>query len=46
METIHARAPRARILIPDDRAIFAEALHAYLEGEFTVAGRFGSARRP
>ncbi len=38
MKTIPPSASRTRILIADDHAIFAEALHVYLEKTFAVIG--------
>jgi DNA-binding NarL/FixJ family response regulator len=38
METVHANAPRTRILIADDHTIFAEALCVYLAKTFDVIG--------
>jgi DNA-binding NarL/FixJ family response regulator len=38
MEAAHPSTPRARIVIADDHAIFAEALRAYLEKSFAVIG--------
>ena len=44
METFQTKAPRPRILIADDHAIFAEALCAYLEKKFDVIGLVADGR--
>ena len=44
METFQTKAPRPRILIADDHAVFAEALCAYLEKKFDVIGLVADGR--
>ena len=44
METFHSKAPRPRILIADDHAVFAEALCGYLEKTFDVVGLVADGR--
>jgi DNA-binding NarL/FixJ family response regulator len=45
MESAHQNTSRARILIADDHAIFAESLRAYLEKASTVIGVVATVNR-
>jgi len=44
MDTAHQNPSRARILIADDHALFAEALRGYLEKTFTVIATVADGR--